>query len=87
MSISAPAAEDREDAAMSAEWNYDMTQAPTDGTEIIGLWRLHNPDRFLVKVTWLAKRPNSGFRYLAGDRWKDAHYVQDPIAFFLIPKP
>lgn len=67
-------------------WNYDMTQAPTlIGKRIIGLWHFDNPERSKVMITWLAKKPVSGYRYLIADGSESPHFMPDPQAFVLIP--
>lgn len=73
-------------------YNYDLTQAPTDGTHILGLYKLIAPSTekgwvYHTRVIWLAKEPNSGFRYVTDQRNESPYYIQDPIAWAPTPRP
>lgn len=66
-------------------WNYDLGQAPTlIDKRILGVWHFQNPERSVIKITWLAKKPEASMRYLCGEG-DAAYYMPDPHAFVLIP--
>lgn len=77
---------------MKSAYNYNLKQAPKDGTRILGLYKLIAPATeqgwvYHTRIVWRADKPTSGLRYLSDERCEFPHYIQDPIAWAEVPKP
>lgn len=73
-------------------YNYDLRQAPTDQTRILGLYQLSAPGTeqgwvYHTRMIWLAVNPIKGLRYLTDERNDAPYYIPDPLAWSETPKP
>lgn len=81
-------------------FNYNLAEAPTVSTRILGLYKLNAPGTeqgwvYHTRVVWLAKPPEHGsrvadthgLRYLTDERNDAPYFIQDPIAWALTPEP
>lgn len=65
---------------MTAAWNYNKDELPTDNQQFVGLWR-HTSVGRVVRIITRSAHPRDGFTYIDS---KHA-YVTDPDAFLVLP--
>lgn len=61
-------------------WNYDLNQLPEGSERVLGLFHQGG-----IRIIWRAEQPHGTLQYLCDALCEQPYYINDPLAFCLIP--